>query len=329
MNILLVYGGGSSEHEISILSAKFLKEKIQSIPNINLFCVEIEKDGNWTLRLNKNNHSVVFNKSNVLLYNGQQKKIDFVIPYMHGYPTETGDFQSFLELQQVPYLGAGPEANTICFNKITTKLWLDVLDIPNVPFLTLPSMEKNDLNKALKFSEKHNDIFVKASNQGSSVGCYHVTETSQLKKAISDAFQYSSYVLLEKTITGRELEIAVYEYDGKIHTSSPGEILLPDNQFYSYKEKYSDTSNTKCSTKAQGISKATILKMQEYAKQAFKGLKLKHLCRVDFFLDSNETIYLNEINTFPGMTSISLFPKMIQANGHKIEDFLQKIITSN
>src|SRR5690606_32556625 len=233
------------------------------------------------------------------------------------------------EMMGLPYLGAGPEASILCFNKVSTKLWLDALEVPNTPYLFLSEADQDSLGRAHAFFETHgHDLFVKAASQGSSVGCYHVTEKNNLERDIKEAFKFSPYVLLEKTINGRELEVSVYEYEGKLECSEPGEIVCP-SKFYSYEEKYAETSKTQTLPKAEGLSTEVIEAIRAYAKKAFKGLKLKDLARIDFFYTKDGHIYINEVNTFPGHTKISMFPMMMKENGHNYKTFLEYLIATN
>ncbi len=323
-NILLFCGGGGTEHEISLISANYIKEKLQLIENINIFHIEITKDGH---RVDEHGEQCELRKAGELFFRNSEAtiKIDFIIPCFHGSPGETGEIQAVFDLMGVPYLGQAPEQSMICFNKVSTKLWLDALSIPNTPYLFLADDSQESIERASNFLSVHKDVFIKAASQGSSIGCYHIQDRSKVREALSKAFEYSSYVLIEKTIKGRELEIAVYEHNSKVYVTSPGEIACSTG-FYSYEEKYAKSSLAKTSVVAPNVPKQIEEEMKKIAKRAFTQLKLRHLSRVDFFLSENNEIYLNEINTFPGMTNISMFPKMLKNNGHKFEDFLKTII---
>lgn len=315
-NILLICGGNNTEHDISIKSSDFIKENLEGYEDFNIIQAIIGKD----------NIIKKFPENKNISYHDLLKNIDFAIPCIHGHPGETGDIQSIFETYNIPYLGSGPEASILSFNKISSKLWYNGAHIKNSPFTFLSDM--SDIKKAKDFFSTHQRVFVKASNQGSSVGCYPVTEKSKLEETIKKAFNYSPWVLIEKMISGRELEIAVYEYDGKLAITDPGEIASPDG-FYSYEEKYNKNSQTETIIKASGISEIKNSEMKQIALKAFKFFKLKHLSRVDFFLTSDNEVLLNEINTFPGMTPISMFPVLLEANGHSFKDFVYKIIKSS
>lgn len=321
-NILLICGGGGSEHDISLTSASFIKSHLEKISTARVFMIKITKDGQ---RLNEQDQKVELRKGG-LLYNEETEellKLHFAIPCFHGPPGETGQIQSVFEMMNLPYLGCRPEANMLCFNKISTKLWLNAGNIPNTPFCILKDMD--DINKARDFFNKCGDVFVKASSQGSSIGCYKVTDGATLVDSIKKAFELSPYVLVEKSIEGRELEVSVYEHHGEIKASFPGEIICPD-RFYSYEEKYSVDTHTKTQIKAEAISDEVADDIKKYSLLAFKLLKLRHLSRIDFFLTDEGNIYINEINTFPGMTPISMFPKMMENDGLPFFQFLEPII---
>ncbi len=320
-NILLICGGGGTEHEISLISAGYIEKNLKEMAGITTYFVEICKDGN---RRTKDRELCELRKSGELVIKNQTIKLDFAIPCIHGFPGETGEIQSVFELMGLPYLGNNPEASIICFNKVSTKLWLSALEIPNTPYIFLTSMK--DLPKAKKALSDWKKVFVKSASQGSSVGCYYVTKDSELEDILKLAFQYSAYVLIEKAIKGREIEISTYEYDGQIVASFPGEIICPAETFYSYDEKYSANSKTKVATRIKDLPDDIVEKIRNYALMAFHGLKLRHLSRIDFFLSDTNEIFLNEINTFPGMTPISMFPKMMEEYGHSFNKFLKDII---
>ncbi len=331
-NVLLLCGGSGTEHEVSLVSAKYVEKNLLELGDLNVYKVEIgkPKSKDTVFRIidskipNFNGKSVEINFHRQLV-SGSELICDlhYVVPCIHGPPGETGEIQTFLDLIKLPYLGCGPEASLIAFNKVTSKLWFNALGIPNTPFEFLTSMEESQKAHALFL--KYGSVFIKAASQGSSVGCYQVFKKTDIDEALRLAFGYSDYVLVEKMVNARELEISTYEFDGVIHASVPGEISCP-SKFYSYEEKYNPQSKTTTEIVAPGLSHETVVKMQNYAIKAFKALKLRHLSRIDFFLTEEGEIYLNEINTFPGATPISMFPKMMENNGHPYIKFLGNII---
>jgi len=316
-NILLICGGNSTEHDISLRSANYIENTIKPLLEYNVVRVAIGKDSIWR---DSTGVQVELLSNNYLAHDKNKIKIDFAIPCIHGFPGETGDIQSLFEMNNLPYLGSNSEASKLCFNKISSKLWFDALSIPNTPYLFLSSM--NELNKAKEAMSQWRTVFVKASSQGSSVGCYQVTDINNLENSLQKAFSFSPYVLVEKSLVARELEIATYEIDGVLQITDPGEILCP-TKFYSFEEKYDNKGQTTTIVKAENLNNEIIFKMKEYARKAFTHLKIRHLSRIDFFYTTDHELYLNEINTFPGMTPISMFPKMMEANGHTFSDFIK------
>jgi len=252
-----------------------------------------------------------------------------VVPCIHGFPGETGDIQSMLELIGLPYLGCGSEGSKLCFNKVSTKLWLSALDIPNTPFLFLSTNNEAAHAQAHTAFRNWGAVFVKAASQGSSVGCYKVTDAAALSEAVNAAFGYSDQVLVEKAVRPRELEVAVYRYNDQLVATRPGEIATPSDSFYSYEEKYSAGSHSTTYLEAPNLSEAQMATIREYALKAFSQLGLKDLSRIDFFLTEDNEILLNEINTFPGMTPISMFPKLLEHHGDNFGKFLEGIIRSS
>ncbi len=319
-NVLLMKGGGSTEHDISLVSAKFIESQIDQ-SRFNLLSVEIDKAFNWNFQ--NAPCELTFHKT--LKTNKGEENIDMVIPCFHGYPGETGEIQAFLDLINLPYLGCNSETSIICFNKLLTKLTLDLAGVKTTPFIQVQN--RDDHKPALAFLKEHKTVYVKATNQGSSVGCYRVTNEAELKTAIADAFNYSPFVIIEKGLTGRELEVAVFEYNGKWHVTKPGEIICPSD-FYSYEEKYSKNSQTKTVVEAQDISSENIQFIKDEALKAINCLKLRHLARIDFFLTDEGDIYLNEPNTFPGHTEISMFPMMMENYGVKYSEFINYHLTA-
>ena len=324
-NIVLLCGGGFSEHDISLVSAAFLKDQLSSLNTYNLFFVEITKEGQW-IHEETGPCEIGLNGKLRLLKENKEVPVDYTIPCLHGPPGENGDIQSFFELANISYLGAGPEASQNCFNKISTKLWFNAHSIPNTPFVFLKDSSKEQIKSAQDAFDQWGSLYVKASSQGSSIGCYFVKDKKDLVAKVKEAFKLSPYVLLEKPIVGRELEISVYEWEGKLIATDPAEIETPSSSFYSFEEKYSQDSKTETHIKARNIDDEIKKKMKETALKAFTLLKIKDLARVDFFLSKDREIYINEINTFPGMTPISLFPKMMEANGHSFSKFLKQKI---
>ena len=325
-NILLLCGGGSSEHEVSLVSAGYLFEQLNSIEDFNVVRVEIKSEG-WCLDSGELVYLDINNQ--MLCRDKDQIKIDFIAPCIHGFPGETGDIQSLFEMAKIPYLGCGSEASNNSFNKITSKLWYDALGIPNTPYLFLSDNNEQSHTAAKEAFEKWGKVFVKAARQGSSVGCYQVTESEQLEEAVNKAFTFSDQVLVEKAVVPRELEVAAYEIDGELHISKPGEVIAPNGAFYTYEEKYGADSHSTTEVEATNLTDEQLKQIDNDARKVFTQMKLRHLSRIDFFLTEDNEIYLNEVNTFPGMTPISMFPKMVEHNGHTFSSFLENCVRTS
>jgi len=323
INTLLICGGGSSEHEVSLRTADFIERHLTDVDDIELLRVEMDANGRLRDRVGRV-HELGLERQ--LRCGAETWQVDYVVPAIHGYPGETGDLQSMLELQRIPYYGCGSEASKICFNKVTTKLWLTALGIDNTPYQFLCRNDAEEISKASQALQQWGEVFIKASNQGSSVGCYKVSKAEQLQPALDEAFALSPYVLVEKCLRVRELEVAAYPYAGELVVTPPGEVCAPSDTFYSYEEKYAEGSRAVTHVEAQGLSEAQLNWIREAARRAFVGLQLKDLSRIDFFLTDDGDIYLNEVNTFPGMTPISMFPKMMENAGHDFGQYLTGLI---
>ncbi|MBE1273428.1 D-alanine--D-alanine ligase [Enterovibrio baiacu] len=323
--VLLLCGGGSAEHEVSMVSANYLESELSKIASVSVIRVEITKDEGWK---DANGQPCRLNLDKTVNVGGTTVAIDYVVPCIHGFPGETGDIQSLLTLSGLPFMGCDASASIVCFNKITSKLWFDAIGIPNTPYIFLTDNNEESVAKAEEAFDLWGAIFVKAACQGSSVGCYKVTDKAAVKQAVEDAFTFSHKVLIEKSVRPRELEIAAYHFNGDVVVTNPGEICAPEDTFYTYEEKYSTSSHSLTTVTPDNLTEENIAKMREYAERAFVHLKLKDLSRIDFFLTDEGDVLLNEINTFPGMTPISMFPKLVEHNGHVFADYLESCIKS-
>lgn len=314
-NVLLIYGGGGAEHEVSIRSKDYILSKLDTTL-FNPVVVEISKTDQWLIdsdRCQLGLDSILRTKTNEI-------KIDVAIACIHGTPGETGEMAALFSLANIPYFGCNQETSVNCFNKLTTKLLLENAGVKTTPFISLTDI--SDIKKADLFFEKHQSIFIKATNQGSSIGCYTCERKEELSDLITKAFELSPYVLIEKKIIGRELEISTFEFDDQIHITDPSEILC-ESEFYTYNEKYSSSSKTEFDIVAK-ITKEQNQEIKRQARLAYMVLKIRHLSRMDFFISNDGFIYLNEINTFPGHTSISMFPRMMEHYGITYTKFINQ-----
>lgn len=322
-NILLLTGGNSQEHEVTLRSTKLMSEALNSWNDFKVYTVKIEKSGNWTYQ----DEDCFFTTSGHLHCQNMIIKIDYGIPYIHGHLGETGHLASLFEISGTPYLGPNPETSVLTFNKVVTKLICDKLQIPNTPYFFLANNSKPSIEKAEIFLKEYQTIFVKASNQGSSVGCYKVAKEEDLKIAIENAFQLSPYVLLESAMDVRELEVSAFHYQGRTHITRPGEIK--SFGFYDYEEKYGESSKAELYTEAKDLSENALSKIEKFSQKIFESLKTQDLSRIDFFLVGDDQVFLNEINTYPGLTEISMFPRMMENYGVSFRDYIKDRVDSS
>ena len=173
-------------------------------------------------------------------------------------------------------------------------------------------------------------LFVKASSEGSSHGCFKINcgDFEEAKKRIHEAFNYSPYVLVEPALKMREIEVAIWDLDGEVSVSFPGEIIT-EGKFYDFESKYSSTSSASPTSHAQNLNDSLATEIQLTALKAWRLFKLKDLARIDFFLTEEGEVFLNEINTMPGMTQVSLFPQMMKESGINFSDYLKRKVFSN
>jgi D-alanine-D-alanine ligase len=299
LKIGVLFGGKSAEHEVSLASAKNViaaldKNKYQIIP------IKIPKNGR-------------FNFASV-------KKVDVVFPVMHGPFGEDGSMQGFLKLSGVPFVGAGVLGSAVGMDKDVMKRLLRDAGVPVGKFITLKNGDELNFNKIKK--ELGLPLFIKPANMGSSVGVSKAKNETEFKSSIKKAFEFDSKVIIEEFINGREIECAVLGNDTPM-ASLPGEISF-NQEFYSYDAKYVD-DGYEIQIPAK-IDIKTTKKIQELAIKVFQTLNCEGLGRVDFFLTKGGKIYANEINTIPGFTNISMYPKLWEASGIPQAKLLDRLI---
>ncbi len=344
LKIGVLFGGRSAEHEVSIVSATSVinaldKSKYDVVP------IGITKEGRWLSAVNviqllrdkspieqfpehvilpdPRKQSLV-NISGAFPQNGQ--KVDVIFPVIHGTFGEDGTIQGLFELADIAYVGAGVLGSAVGMDKVIAKQLLEQAGIPvakGIAFLysQYAKDEKQliaDIERKLKYP-----CFVKPPNQGSSVGISKAHNRRELVAAIHLAGEYDRKVLVEKAVTKpREIELSVMGNDDPV-VSLPGEII-PSNEFYDYDAKYVDgKSDAHIPAK---LPKSLIKKLQQTALKAYKVLDCAGMARVDFLVQRNGKIFLNEINTLPGFTSISMYPKMWEASGVSYPELLDKLI---
>lgn len=335
--VLILFGSKSSEHEVSCISAYNILKAIDH-SKYHVTTVGIDKKGYWfeyfgdIALINQckwlQDTQYIRKITDVFRY---LKGFDVVFPVLHGKYGEDGTIQGILEFVQVPYVGCGVLASSIAMDKTMCKKILNNEHIPVVDYVTIQranwlSLEANKEELDLyieRLKEKLNfPMFVKPNSEGSSYGISKVENEEELLVAIKLAFSFDDSVLIEKFIEKKqEIECAVIQKRNEILVATPGEIVV-NNDIYTYQEKYIHTSSySRIPAHITSEQNKTIC---EYAKKIFKILQLTSLARIDFFV-SGDDIYFNEVNTMPGFTPISMFPKMLmhdEYSYHKIIEIL-------
>jgi len=344
IRIGVIFGGRSGEHEVSLVSATSIidalnKDKYEVVP------IGITQDGRWissgeSLKLLKSRSGLDQeperflvpepNRQSLVSLNGEahpEMRLDVVFPVVHGTYGEDGTLQGLLELANIPYVGAGILASSVGMDKIIQKQLHKHAELPVVKYewflsSNCKSYPKNvvaSIEKKLRYP-----LFVKPSNTGSSVGISKAHNRKELFDAIALASDYDRKVIVEQGVkNAREIEVSVLGNDKPI-ASIPGEII-PSNEFYDYDAKYVDGKSV--AVIPAKLSKSVVKKIQELAVKAFTVLDGAGMARVDFFVTKKTSrIYLNEINTIPGFTSISMYPKLWEASGISYSDLLDRLI---
>jgi D-alanine-D-alanine ligase len=351
IRIGVLYGGRSGEHDVSLCSAASVFSALDR-KKYEVTAIGIDRDGRWyvqdkpqiisdkdfgrKLALQKKgiwlvNHFEQKNKLHLYDLKNKNKEVivDVVIPVLHGTFGEDGTLQGLLELAMVPYVGADVTGSAVGMDKDIAKRLLNQAGIPVVPSVTVNKQRWQD-DASAKFIMKSAltklglPLFVKPVCTGSSVGVRKVKKKEMLAKAMNFAFQFDTRVMIEKAVDCREIECAVLGNENPI-ASVLGEII-PSHEFYSYEAKYIDPNGAALKIPAE-IDKSLAGKIRKATVEGYMALGCSSMARVDFFLDKKTNkFYLNEINTLPGFTSISMYPKLWEATGLKYSDLLDKLI---
>lgn len=297
--VLLIYGGNSPEHDVSIKSAQAIKENIDKKKYI-LDSIYITKNNEWLYNNNKLDNIINF-----------INKYDIVFPIIHGINGEDGKLQGMLELFNIKYVGSDYGSSYICMDKIRTKEILSNYDIPMLPY----QLYEKNINIDYP-------VIIKPSNGGSSIGISIANNKKELNKSIKEAMKYDKKILIEKYINNPiELECAVLQDKNKLIVEI-GQINH-NSTFYDYKTKYEN--DLICTNLIPDIPDEIKKELINYSKKIFNILGLKGLARIDFFYYENK-IYLNEINTLPGFTNISMYPMLLINHGISYSSLLTKLI---
>lgn len=317
--VLILFGGNSFEHEISCRSVNFVSKHIDS----KLFTYEL-------VGIDKHNKWFVFNKNKIVDINWKKntihkinniieylKQFDIVFPVIHGNTCEDGKLQSFFELCNIKYVGCNSYSSLICYDKLLTKIILEKFGIPQVPYLIY--------DKKMNLEKIEYPIIIKPCKCGSSIGISLANNKKELLKGIKKAKKYDDNIIIEKYITKKkELECAILETKNNIYISDVGEIMN-ETSLYDFDSKY----NLKIDTTISNISDNIKTEIKENSNKIFKLLNCKSLSRIDFLYDIiNKKLYFNEINTIPGFTDISMYPKLISNLGISYKEIITILLKS-
>ena len=337
----VIFGGMSTENEVSVQSAFSILQNLDK-QKYDIYPIYIGKEGTW-YSYQGNFDKIEFGKSlnqieeivDVMQY---LKGLDMVFPVLHGLYGEDGTIQGLLELLKIPYVGCGILASSVGMDKVYTKILFEKVGLAQAKYEYVKKVKEDYVYIDKQFQEKkmHLEeivtiisenlafpVFVKPSRSGSSVGVRKAKNKEELKENIRYAACFDSKILIEEAIVGKEVECAVMGKEDVI-ASCVGEVKSAE-EFYSYDAKYKNEAS-KTQIPAE-ISKEKEKEIQESAIKAFKAIDGKGLSRVDFFVeDSTQKVYINEINTLPGFTSISMYPKMMETSGIPMKELLDRLI---
>lgn len=316
--VLLLFGGKSTEHYVSCKSVKSIIENIdKDLFDYEICGISLDGDfykfdddlsylenGNWL-------DSNIIKIDNIINY---LKSFDVVFPITHGNYGEDGKLQGMLDLFNIKYVGSKTGSSVISFDKSISKLIFKELNIPQVPY-TIYNGNIDDINIDYP-------LIIKPSNGGSSIGINKANNKEELIKYIAEAKKYDSKIIIEKFIKARELECAVL-YNNELIISNPGEIKSC-NDWYDYNAKYIDNSTTII---PNDIPNDIINKIREYSKKIYDYMDIKNYSRIDFFYNE-DGLFINEINTIPGFTNISMYPKLIENENISYKDLITILINN-
>lgn len=305
--LLIIFGGKSNEHEVSCISAQNIINFIDN-KKYTYETILIDKEGNWL----KNNDQKIENIFEFL------KQFDVVFPVLHGKYGEDGKLQGLLDMAEVKYVGSSILASAVGMDKHFSKIICENLGIPTLPYYVINGPYKiKEIEKKLKYP-----LIIKPANSGSSIGIYVAQNKKELKEKIDLAKNVDKKIIIEPFVKVRELECAILQ-GKKLIVSKVGEITH-HSEFYDYNAKYQN-ENTQIIIPAN-IDRKIAKKIQKYARNFFIGIEAKGLARIDFFLDENNNIYFNEINTMPGFTNQSMYPKLLKNLGFTQKEIISTLI---
>jgi len=339
-NILVLFGGTSPEHEISMASAAAV---ISALGRHNVIPVYITRKGKWLLYDGKldNVLSIDWEKfgtptilspdrthKGLLRIVGDKVKIipiDVVFPALHGPDGEDGTVQGLCELAGIPYVGSAVLSSAICMDKAFAKMVARSLKIPQGDYLVFGKDDLAEMPAVLKKIRYKlgYPCFVKPAVGGSSIGISKVKNKDELEEAILEALNYDNKIVVEKAIKGREIEIGILGQGAGAKASIAGEII-PDGEFYDYDAKYVKPDSK--TLMPADIPEEAAKEIEKYALAMFRGVDGRGMARVDFFIDESGKVLLNEINTVPGYTKISMYSKLWEASGVPRQALVERLL---
>jgi D-alanine-D-alanine ligase len=340
LRVGVLFGGRSGEHEVSLASAASVirgldPSKYEAVP------IGITKEGHWRIgagaqkmlpEVLRGGQAVMMtadptDASLVPIGGGAGQKLDVIFPVMHGTFGEDGTIQGLLDLAGLPFVGAGVLGSAIGMDKDVAKRLLQLAKIPVVPWITVHRYEWENnpkrIQRMIEAKFKY-PVFVKPATLGSSVGMTKVHSRAELAPALNLASEFAMKILVERAMVAREIEVSVLG-NNEPKASVPGEIV-PHREFYDYTAKYLE-DGTQLLIPAK-LKAAQVKTIQTLAVAAFRALELSGMARVDFFLEKRARgkLLLNEVNTIPGFTSISMYPKLWEASGIPFRDLIDKLV---
>jgi len=339
-NILVLFGGRSSEHEVSCVSATTVISHMNQ-ERYNIWMVGITKEGRWVkvdsveqiqdgTWMNQNSHAMLSpdtTEQALYVFEGSEVtrvKIDVAFPVLHGLNGEDGTVQGLFELAGIPYVGCGVLASAVSMDKLYTKVIVDTLGISQAAYVAVRKEEIGDSAVYETIEQKLGyPVFIKPSNAGSSRGVSKASGREELIAGLAEAARHDRKILVEETICGRELECAVLG-DGEVKASGIGEVLAAA-EFYDYEAKYHNAESQTVLSPELPEGKAE--EIREAAVRIFKAVDGQGLSRVDFFLEhGTNRVVFNEINTLPGFTSISMYPMLWAEQGLNKTELIERLI---
>ncbi len=344
LRVALLFGGKSAEHEISVISARNIFAAM-SKKKYDVIAIGIDKQGRWFV--DEGAHLLRSTEKAAVEFHGIEHAaavlpgdtstpvirraasktfgpVDVVFPVLHGPLGEDGTIQGLLKLVNVPFVGAGVLGSAVGMDKDVMKRLLRDAQIPIAKFVVFERTKQKTISYGKVKQALGLPLFVKPANLGSSVGISKVSEKSQFAAALSNAFRYDNKIIIEEGIHGREIECSVLGND-QPSASLPGEIIV-QRDFYSYDAKYLDDKGARLEIPAR-LPKRIVKEIQQTAVRAYRTLCCEGMARVDFFLRPDGQVLVNEINTIPGFTKISMYPKMWQASGLSYPKLIDRLIT--